>query len=474
MQRPAHMRFAVLGDRVHHSLSPLLHNAVARHLQAGFSYSAHALDEQDFDAFMQQLKRGETPFAGCNVTIPYKEKVLRYCDELSPLARRLGSVNTLSLVGTKLRGDNTDWLGFYAGLHESLGKADPNLPVGVIGTGGVARACVDALAEFGFRRIIISSRSITRAEEFIAGLSELRAHSGVELEACEGLSLNESYALIVNTSPLGFHDEDPLPLSLELLSRTKAFFDLVYRKGRKSTRALALASNLGLTTISGERMLIAQARESEAIWNEHFGIWGKSAPLEAEAVMSEIMEQASDKHHLAFIGFMGSGKSTLARMLARSSSYTFVDLDLEIAAREGMSVSEIFTHKGEERFRQLEHDLLAEYLRRRKPYLISCGGGITSNPANQELLSTHAQVVYLEMKINELYRRLVASHKKYPEKRPLLKAGLAFSDIEKRFLSREKGYLQCADIVLPIASANTREESLKLLLKSLKLEAHKG
>lgn len=466
-------RFAVIGDRVIHSLSPLIHNASARNLHADFSYSAHALDEADFDAFMQSFKAGETQFSGLNVTVPYKERVLEYCDELSPRARELGSVNTLTYFEGRVIGDNSDWQGFCSSLKSLLDFLPPSellRDAAIIGTGGVARTVIHALAHFGFKKVHVQSRNLKRAQNFC----EAWAHLGIELVASEKIPGLERYALIVNTTPLGFRDEDPLPISEELLRRSDAYFDLVYRSGRGDTASVALARELGIHALGGAQMLVAQAVEAELIWSKYFKLFEANENLSLEKlgakinlIMQEALSRANDKRHISFIGFMGSGKTTLSRMFAQEYHFDFVDLDAEISDRLGMSTSEIFEKLGEDDFRKTEHEILAEFLDRTRPCIISCGGGVTTNPANVELLSFKSKVVYLEMDIKKLHKRLKKSHAKYPKKRPLLSQGLDFASIEKRFKSREKSYLSTADFVVNLDKSATREQGLALVTAEL-------
>lgn len=461
-------RFAVVGDRVHHSLSPLIHNASARVLGADFSYCAELVEPDGFLEFIEAFRKGNTPYSGISVTVPFKQEAYRLCDELSDLAKSLASVNTISLVKGKLIGDNTDWIGFYAQLSDLLPNFKAELPAAIIGTGGVARTCVHALKEFGFTQIFICSRTLARASEFIQEWD----HLGIDLIPTESLEGLGRFALIVNASPLGFNDTDAYPVSPDIVSNScDSYYDLVYRMG-EHTPLVKIAEDKGISCQSGVRMLVRQAVEAELIWNKHLCVFPDSSPaIEAQIfeAMTEAIESISERRHISLVGFMGSGKTSIAETLSKENHIPWVDLDRELEKRVGMSVMDIFASEGEERFRTLEHEVLQEVLCRPEPHIISCGGGITTNPHNQSLLSFNSRVVYLELSISDLYERLKMSHAKYPRKRPLLQEGIDFETIAARFAKREQSYLQCADIILPIDNKGTRQKDARALAHRLKL-----
>src|SRR5436309_704269 len=196
----------LIGRPVTHSLSPAMHNAAFAKLGLPHRYEAREVAEKDLAATLDRMRRDDDVL-GANVTIPYKETVLRLVDEVDDEARRIGAVNTIVCRGGRLIGDNTDRFGFHHGL-ESAGILEvTNQDVLVLGAGGAARACVLELR--GGNDVLVANRSVERAERLVASMPP---ESGGDLRAIgwdEARQLNWVDAL-VNATPLGMQGEDAL------------------------------------------------------------------------------------------------------------------------------------------------------------------------------------------------------------------------------------------------------------------------
>lgn len=232
-------KFGVLGFPLKHSLSPLMHTAALQELRIEAVYDKYEIAAKDLNCFMKRVKTGE--FAGLSVTVPYKEEVLPYCDELSEQAEAIGAVNTLYVKEGKVIGENTDWYGFI----EALKEVEPDLnglKFLILGAGGVARACVYALNKEGIVPVVYN-----RTKEKAIELSNKFNCIVVE-------SLKDKFDVIVNCTSVGLHAEDPLLVSEDIIKAAKIVYDLVYLE----TPLVREARACGVKIVDSKRMLLLQ------------------------------------------------------------------------------------------------------------------------------------------------------------------------------------------------------------------------
>lgn len=248
-----------------HSLSPVMHNAALRELGIPHRYEAVAVPPEGLEAAVAELRNGNV--LGANVTVPHKQAVLPLLDSVTPEARRVGAVNTISrLADGSLQGANTDVGGFTA-LIASAGvqlKGDNGLKAVVIGAGGAARAAMQALS--GHARISLLNRTVSRAEELARDFSDQATVETVTGRADEQLLAGAD--LIVNTTSVGMErggiDPDESPLDAQLLPDGAVVLDMVYRPAR--TRLMRDAEARGLRAENGLEMLVQQGAASLRIW----------------------------------------------------------------------------------------------------------------------------------------------------------------------------------------------------------------
>ena len=259
----------LLGNPVSHSLSPAMHNAALRAMDLNWRYLALPCETGDLRAVLNGLQA-----AGCqglNVTIPHKQTVAELCVELSPLARRLGAVNTLiPLSSGGWKGTNTDVEGFLAPLiHSCSWKGRQAL---VVGCGGSARAVVAGLQELELDGITVVGRRAEALDAFINDLREDEAPLTPCLET--GISLSEvvnAADLVVNTTPLGMaqHGQtSDVPLGPDLWRGLRAdavLYDLIYTP--RPTAWLGLGKTRGNRCFDGLEMLVQQGAASLRIWS---------------------------------------------------------------------------------------------------------------------------------------------------------------------------------------------------------------
>lgn len=250
--------YGVIGDPVGHSLSPVMQNAgfEARHLDAMY-LPFLVRDLRDFVGSIEPLA-----IRGFSVTIPHKEKILRYLDGCDPLAAKIGAVNTVVVRGGgKLYGYNTDYVGVLRALESRMPLRGSR--VLIVGAGGAARAVAFALAQSGAIPCVTARRA-ERAKALA------RAAGGEAIARARIRS--EFFDAIVNATPVGMHPRTAeSPLAARELN-CRLVFDTIYRP--RLTKLLQLAEQRGIETVSGVEMFVAQGTAQFEIWT------GERAPAE--------------------------------------------------------------------------------------------------------------------------------------------------------------------------------------------------
>lgn len=252
----------VMGWPVSHSRSPVLHGHwLDRHGIDG-AYVPMAVDPAHLEQAIRALP--VLGFRGCNLTVPHKEAALSLVDQVDPVARRIGAINTLVVGEGGIEGRNTDGVGFMENLKAGhAGFAASHGPVVVLGAGGAARAVIVALADAGAPEIRVANRSPGRTAALVAefGPPLVAVPWEARAEALDGA------ALLVNTTTLGMVGQEPLALALDLLPVTALVTDIVYTP--LETDLLARARARGNPVVDGLGMLLHQARPGFAAW---FGV----------------------------------------------------------------------------------------------------------------------------------------------------------------------------------------------------------
>ncbi|MCK5579648.1 MAG: shikimate dehydrogenase [Candidatus Omnitrophica bacterium] len=250
--------YGLIGYPVNHSLSPLMHNAAFEALGVEAVYELFSLEEQELDEFFVDLKTEESHIFGLNVTVPYKEKVVKYLDSLAPFAKKVNAVNTIVISkDRKLVGYNTDGPGFLAHLSE-LGFDVKGKRVSILGAGGASRAIISSLCVKDERpgSIRIYDIDKDKAEFLISDLRERFDVSIVEtVNSIDDLNV-ELADMLINATPLGMKEDDPFIIDEESLHPNMFVYDLVYNPAE--TYLLKIAKEKGAQTANGLGMLFYQ------------------------------------------------------------------------------------------------------------------------------------------------------------------------------------------------------------------------
>ncbi len=400
----------LLGETLSHSFSPRLH--------AHFGTYSYELFEVAPCALTSFLMTRD--FDGLNVTIPYKKAVLPHLDELSPIAARLGSVNTiLRREDGTLWGHNTDYFGFSYMLSKS-GISVEGKKALVLGSGGASATVCAVLSDAGAREVCVISRSGENTYE------TLSRHYDAEI--------------IVNTTPVGMYPHvGEAPISLAPFKTCALVLDIIYNPSK--TALLLEAESLGIPHLGGLSMLVAQGAESAG----YFG----GAPI-SDAVLEETIRKIEkSQKNLILIGMPGAGKTTIGKKLAARMERKFIDADDAVRERAGMSIPEIFEKEGEAGFRKRETEVLSA-LGKESGLVIATGGGAVVREENYAHLHQNGVFVYLRRALENL-----------PKKgRPLSLSG----NLPKMYAERAPLYARFADA--EVENEGTLSEVIERVVKA--------
>ncbi|MBI5413845.1 shikimate dehydrogenase [Candidatus Peregrinibacteria bacterium] len=249
--------YCVIGYPVKHSLSPKLHNGRFKKLKIKARYFQEEVKPEKLGEFMRGFKE---KYSGANVTIPHKEKVMKFLDEVAPEAKKIGAVNVIVNRDGKLVGHNTDVVGAIAALKSDVKIIKGQYAV-ILGAGGAARAVIYGLKNAG-SHVLILNRTVENAEKLAAEFDcKFGALEDFDATNCD---------ILINTTSVGMWpkiEETPLPNlkeNLRAANKKPVVMDVIYRP--KMTRMLKDAKACGCKVVIGEKMFLAQAAESFKLW----------------------------------------------------------------------------------------------------------------------------------------------------------------------------------------------------------------
>lgn len=360
--------FGLLGRKLSHSLSPELHELIGSETGHSYRYTLFEKEPEELEEF---IRNGT--WAGLNVTIPYKQEVMKYLDELSPEAEAIGAVNTIVRRNGKLKGFNTDYFGFKKLLEKN--DADvKGMKCLVLGNGGASKAVTQVLFDKGAAEVhVLSHKAISEG----AAIKENRD--------CE---------IMVNTTPVGMYPETGVSVvSPGSFPKLKWAIDVVYNPFR--TNFTIQAQKSLIDAIGGLEMLVWQGIYSSMLFTT-LSFDDKDAI--AAKVTADIRR---GRENIVLIGMPGVGKSHIGQKVADELGREFYDMDQMIEMRDGRSIPEIFRDEGEDYFRDLEC-AVAQELGQMTGAVISTGGGIVNREENYYSLAENGRLVFLNKSPEDL------------------------------------------------------------------------
>lgn len=264
----------LIGHKLGHSISPQFQQAAFDYLNLDVRYEVWETDKEGLPEVIEGLRNPAK--LGANVTIPYKEDIIPFLDELNELARRIGAVNAIVNRDGKLIGCNTDGTGFIRALRQDGGLEPKDKRAVILGAGGAARAVGFALVDAGVTSLFIINRTTERGEALASSL-KLSGNEVVASAWKDGRTLQALMEcdLLVNCTSVGMKDseaENQLPIDVRLIPTRALVYDVVYNPAE--TPLLAAARQAGARTMGGLSMLVYQGAEAFELWT------GKSAPVD--------------------------------------------------------------------------------------------------------------------------------------------------------------------------------------------------
>jgi shikimate dehydrogenase len=262
-------RYAVVGNPIAHSKSPLIHAAFAAQTGQSLTYERLLAPLDGFAATVQQfMAQGGR---GVNVTVPFKLEAHALADTLSERARAAGAVNTLKFEACALYGDNTDGAGLVTDIVRNAGIALGGKRILLLGAGGAARGALLPLLQAGPAQLVIANRTADKAHALAARFSAAGA-----VQACAYAALDGVFDIVINATSASLGGDLP-PLAPSLFGAGTLAYDMMYAS--EPTVFMRFAAEQGAATRDGLGMLIEQAAEAFAVWR---GVRPDTAPLFAE------------------------------------------------------------------------------------------------------------------------------------------------------------------------------------------------
>ena len=257
---PETARFAVLGQSLPHTWSPYIHNSLFDAAGLDAIYLPVTVPPECLGSVTDVFR---SCFSGFNVTIPYKEKILPFLDDVDEAARVCGAVNTVEIRNGRMIGHITDGLGMLRAIEER-GVETHQADVLILGGGGAARVAGYAFLSRG-GRVTFAVRDAQKGNALAHALAQTQQDGLHRLSVRPLADCAEAHDILINCTPVGMYPHvDACPVSADAIARCRAVFDAVYNP--RETRLLALARQNGLPAIEGLGMLFYQAVEAQKFW----------------------------------------------------------------------------------------------------------------------------------------------------------------------------------------------------------------
>lgn len=404
----------LIGKKLSHSYSPLIHSYLY-----DYNYSLFEIEEDKLEDFIKNDN-----FDGANVTIPYKVEVMKYLDEISSEAKRIGCVNTIVRKDNKLYGYNTDYFGFRY-LIEKNNFEIKGKNILILGTGGSSKTIYTVCRDMGAKKISFVSRS--------GKINYENSHI-----------LEPDTNIIINCTPVGMYpDCGKCNIDISKFPDLCGVVDIIFNPAK--TKLLLDAERLNIKYANGLLMLTAQAFFASEFFT------GETLNADLIDTITEKIEKLTK--NIILIGMPGCGKSSLGECLSSKLNRELFDSDSEVIKLAGMDIPTIFKEFGEDKFREYEHEALIT-LTKKSGCIISTGGGAPTKEFNIDLIRQNSYIVYIKRDIDSLpCDNRPLSHKE---------------KLHEMFLLRDPIYSSIADIT--VENSGTLENCAEEIIRKLNLK----
>lgn len=389
------MKVGLIGEKLGHSFSKMIHEQIM-----DYTYDLIPLNIDEFHSFMKEKK-----FDAINVTIPYKEKVIPYLDQMDEKAKSIGAVNAIKNINGKLIGTNTDYDGLKMMIENHFDLK--NKIVAICGSGGTSKTANAVCKDLNVKEIIQVARN--RNLPYIT-YEQVKERKDIEI--------------IINTTSVGM-SPDILSSIVDLddYPNLKGVIDVVYNPILTSLCYEAKKRNIPY--ICGLEMLVGQAVSAIEFFTNKF--------IDSSVIQKISKDIFFDKRNIVLIGMPSCGKTTLGKKLSKELGYDYIDLDKMIVHKTNKTIPQIFEESGEAGFRKIESEICLE-VSKCNHTVISCGGGIIKNEINMKALALNGFIIYIKRDVDKL---LVGNG------RPLSKDK---NTLLKMFKERDPLYIKYSDV----------------------------
>ena len=392
------MEYGLIGEKLKHSFSKEIHERIGK-----YEYDLIELNKEEFDSFMSAKN-----FKAINVTIPYKQEVIKYLDYITDEAKSINAVNTIVNKNGKLYGYNTDYLGFKEMLNYfNINITNKN--VMILGTGGTSNTVSHVVKDLNAKSITFVSRC---EKENVITYEKIN-------DCCKDVDV------LINTTPVEMYpnNEKQILSSLEGFNNLNGVVDVIYNP--LLTNLLLKAKEKKINNCGGLFMLIAQAVYAIEIFLD--------IKIDKQIIASLYEEILRNKQNIVLIGMPGCGKTTVGRKLASKTNLRFIDVDEEIIKIINMPIKQYFDKFKEKAFRDIESEVIKEICKS-TGCVISTGGGSILRKENVNALKQNGVIYFLDRDID----KLVTS-----SSRPL---SSNYEDLKKRYDERYHIYKGVCDV----------------------------
>ena len=410
------MQYGLIGEHLGHSFSPEIHGQIA-----DYEYELKEIPGGELDAFMKAKE-----FKAINVTIPYKQDVIPYLDEISEQARSIGAVNTIVNTNGHLWGGNTDFAGMDA-LARKLRIDMEGRKVLILGTGGTSKTAKAVAESNGAAEVFKVSRSGN--DGAITYEEAVEKHSDAQV--------------IINTTPAGMYPNIAgKAIDVKKFPKLEGVIDAVYNPLR--TNLVLDAQEVGIPAEGGLYMLSAQAVYACGAF--------LSKKMDDSVIDKAFSNVLNGKRNIVLVGMPSSGKTTIGNELAQKLGKELVDTDAKVIEKIKMEITDYFASEGENAFRDRESEAIEE-LSLTNGLIIATGGGAVLRKENVRNLKRNGIVIFLDRPLEKLITT---------DDRPLSSSREA---LEKRYNERIDIYRGCADAIVDASGSieEVTDEVLKVL-----------
>jgi shikimate dehydrogenase len=421
--------FAVVGYPILHSLSPQIFNYLFKIFNLNYSYSRiSALSSAELFSLINNIG-----INGINVTSPFKNEIKNIFNLNKSINDHFYPVNTLIFSESVIEHYNTDGFGVISTLKSHL-KDLKNKSCLIIGAGGAGVGIIPDLKKEDLN-LFLTNRTSEKAKQ-IANHFEINFIETGDLNN----SLNK-FDIIINTC--NHFDEN---IDFKLLKSNCLFLDSIYHKSNLSH----FFKDSDIIYVSGKEWLYYQALKA-------FELFFKLDCSTKHDLFNIKELEIKFKNIIILVGFSGSGKSTLAKALANKIGFKYIDIDSMIEDNEKMTIPEIFKSKGEKYFRLKEYEFLLSFQNQEK-CVIATGGGIVTNPMNNELMKNIGIVIWLHSSLDTCLKRIDILS------RPMLTERTEYKNIENLYKERQEKYFEISDLII------NSEKDINLIVEQIDFE----